>query len=480
MPVSDRLLESLPDAMIIMDDAGQVRSANRAVEDLFGFRPDELIGGSIACLMPDRYRGEHQGYVDSFLLGGPRRLIGRGPREVPACRRDGSEFTVEISVSELPDPEGHRFVAVFRDVTARRRALEEMRISQEFFERLFDAAPLGIAVCDPAGRYVMVNPALCDMVQYSEEELLTMTYMDITHSEDTAANVAGRQPLLAGNERSFRMEKRYLRKDGQVVWALIVVSPITAADGRTLYTIGQMLNIDQVKRAELELVESRRQLRALSAHQEQLLEAERKHIAREVHDEMGQLLTALRMDVSLLRLRFGGVAGLGEAAGAMRALVDRGIDVVRQVTTNLRPAALELGVVAALEWLAEDFERRWGIPCRVRVEPEDLSLGDGITMAVFRVAQESLTNVARHAAAGQVKIRLARRGKRLDLAIEDDGRGFDEAAVRSGSGFGLMGMRERILALGGWLAVASAPGAGTRLVIEIPLDHVDDDSHPDR
>jgi PAS domain S-box-containing protein len=477
---SAQILDSLPDSVIIIDAGGIIHSANAAVQGLFGHAPDALLGQDIARLLPAAERDRHQSYVERYLNNGVPRMLGQGPREVMACRSDGSEFPVEISVSELRWDGSPCFVAVFRDITARRRAHEAVRISREFFQRVFDAAPVGIAVCDRAGRYIMVNPAMCEMVRYSAEELLTRNFIDITHPDDVAANVAGREPLLEGRERSFQMEKRYVRQDGQVIWALMVVSPITDAGGETIYTIGQMLDIDQLKRTERELVNSRRRLRALSAHQETLLEAERKHIAREVHDEMGQLLTALRMDVSLLRLRFADTPGLLDVAETMRGLVDRAIDVVRQVATNLRPAALDLGILPALEWLAEDFNRRWQIDCAIRVESEEIHLDDARTMAVFRVVQESLTNVARHAHARQVAISLSCDERSLRLEVRDDGKGFDVADAQTGGGFGLMGMRERILALSGKLLIASALEEGTRVMIEIPLDNVDHHPHPDR
>jgi signal transduction histidine kinase len=217
------------------------------------------------------------------------------------------------------------------------------------------------------------------------------------------------------------------------------------------------------------LAESRQKLRTLASHQEQLLELERKHIAREVHDELGQLLTALKMDVSLIRLRFSDNAALMEKTEDMRVLVERTIGVVRQVASNLRPAALDFGLVPALEWLCEDFSQRGATNCRLENGGLEIALIDTQSTAVFRVVQESLTNVARHAQASEVVISLQADHCLLKVVVADNGQGFDISAIGKSSGFGLFGMRERMLALDGTLSIVSTPDLGTTVTIELPL-----------
>lgn len=455
-----------------------------------------------------------------------------------------------------------------------------------------------MAVADISGRYIKVNQAMCEFVGYSESELLGMSYQDITFPEDLEANVHGRQRLLAGEMPTFRLEKRYVRKDGQVVWAVMVVSQILDKSGSVIYTVGQMLDIDTLKRVEqslrtsqaglanaqrisrigdwewnirddsvewsdeichlfgidrshnpktyqevlawvypderplveealdvalhglkmfaidfrithptdgsqrfvclrgevivdgagkperirgtlqditerkqteLALVESRQLLRELSRHQKTLLEEERKHIAREIHDELGQRLTALKMDISLLRLRFGKDPLLLEKLEEMRVLAEGTISVVRHIASDLRPSALDLGLVPAIEWLAQDLESHSDICCRLDLGDEEISMNDTQATVVFRVVQESLTNVARHAKASEVVITLRNGNGQLRLQIQDDGCGFDPAALVQSRGFGLFGMRERTLGLGGKLQIDSAPDRGTTVSIEFPF-----------
>lgn len=481
-------------------------------------------------------------------------------------------------------------------IARQRHAREEMRISKEFFQSTFDSAAVGMAVADHSGRYIKVNRAMCNFVGYSEAELLQMSYHQITHPEDLAENVSARTRLLNGELPTFQQEKRYVRKDGRVVWALMVVSQVLDHHGKVAYSVGQMLDIDtqkqieqelrasrsslahaqriarigdwewdtgsgalkwseetahlfgappakpphslatliarlhpddrtsigqtfdaaalhsqafsvdcrmlcpdggerfvylqgepipggligpgmrgtlqditERKRTELALIESRRQLRELSSHQKTLIEEERKRIAREVHDELGQRLTALKMEISLLRLSFGNNPELLHIAEEMRTLADGTIDVVRQIASNLRPAALDLGLVAAIEWLAEDLQLRSEIRCELEIGSEEIHMDELPATVAFRVVQESLTNVARHSGASAVRIALREAGGQLHLRIQDNGKGFDPAAGTPREGFGLLGMRERVLALNGGLQIDSTPGHGTTVSIDIPL-----------
>lgn len=227
--------------------------------------------------------------------------------------------------------------------------------------------------------------------------------------------------------------------------------------------------LDQ-SRQELErrVEERTAQLRDMAAQRELALDMERKRIAREVHDELGQILTALKLGISTLRLQFGPSSpGLVERVRDLLGLADKSIQVVRNVASSLRPAALDMGICPALEWLASEFELRAGIPCLLSLPAHPEPLDEGRATTLFRVAQESLTNVARHAQAGQVELSLAvdPAGGCL-LEIHDDGQGF--SPVANGQGFGLVGMRERITSLGGRLDIESSHGCGTRIRALLP------------
>ncbi|KPD14600.1 histidine kinase [Burkholderia sp. ST111] len=227
--------------------------------------------------------------------------------------------------------------------------------------------------------------------------------------------------------------------------------------------------IEERTRTQQELLESREQLRELSAHMEAIREEERKRIALEIHDELGQLLTALKIDVSLLKMRLGDDPEAKQKADDMRELVEKTIWMVRNVANHLRPAALNFGIVPALEWLVEDFGRRNGIPCQLRINGGEPALPDACATVVFRIVQASLTNILRHAGATRADVALTSTAAALDLRVSDDGRGFDPATAGIGNSYGLLGMRERARLIGGTMTIDSAAGTGTVIGIHIPL-----------
>ncbi len=215
------------------------------------------------------------------------------------------------------------------------------------------------------------------------------------------------------------------------------------------------------ERTEAALRASRESLRELAAHMEFIREEERRHMAMAVHDELGQLLTALKMDVSLLKLKVAPGSPERQKADEMGELIERTMPIVRNVANHLRPAALNFGLVSALEWLADDFSRHGTVSCGLQVQGSEPTLSDTRATAVFRIAQEALTNVARHADASHVEIVLDTTGEFIALTVEDDGRGFDVDAARSGYSYGLQGMAERARLADAQLEVRSTPASGS-------------------
>ncbi|MCY1173432.1 Oxygen sensor histidine kinase NreB [compost metagenome] len=199
-------------------------------------------------------------------------------------------------------------------------------------------------------------------------------------------------------------------------------------------------------------------------------EEEKARIAREVHDELGQVLTVLKLETSMCELAYGELdAGLRERLGNMKKLIAQLFQLVRDVATALRPPILDAGIGSAVEWQARRFEARTQIPCLVEVPENPPRLADAKAIGLFRILQEALTNVMRHAQAHTVELTLTLEGNELCLTVSDDGVGFVAAPGRPTS-FGIVGMRERVLILGGELSLESEPGEGTTLEVRVPLD----------
>jgi signal transduction histidine kinase len=231
-------------------------------------------------------------------------------------------------------------------------------------------------------------------------------------------------------------------------------------------------NISDRKRVERESAEYLRQLRALSQRIETIREEERTWIAREIHDELGQALTGIRIDLGWLQGKlFPGQSVLEERTTSMIHLVDSTIAAIQRIAAELRPVLLDdFGLAPAIEWHAEEFQRRTGIRCVLDLVEDLERIPDSVATTVFRVFQEGLTNVARHARASSVHVTLSRRDGRLLLEVADDGCGVNPDVIASGRAIGIIGMRERVRALQGIFHLTGRPGEGTTIRIELPLD----------
>jgi signal transduction histidine kinase len=245
--------------------------------------------------------------------------------------------------------------------------------------------------------------------------------------------------------------------------------------GRGTYYSGVIRDITERKRSEERLRDSYERLRAVSTRLETVREEERAVIAREIHDFLGQALTAIRFDLAWLKNRVMSEKTppyvLADRIDGMVDRVGATIDQVRRISAELRPGVLdELGLVAALEGHAREFSSRTGIRCRVQSYLSDGSQNPEDAIALFRIVQECLTNVARYAGAKEVEIRLrGGNGSQLDLEVRDDGRGITEAEVLSASSLGILGMRERVHAAGGTLEITGVPGRGTTVAVRVPV-----------
>jgi signal transduction histidine kinase len=299
-------------------------------------------------------------------------------------------------------------------------------------------------------------------------------FLAAVHSEDRALVRRAVRALL-DKRHAYSLDCRVSGADGVVRIVQFQAEAMPAAGVgagigmQPLKLVGTIQDITERKNIEHELLESREQLRELSAYMEAIREEERKRIAMEIHDELGQLLTALKMDVSLLKMRLAHDADAGRKVDDMRELVEKTIWMVRNVASHLRPAALNFGIVSALEWLVEDFGRRKGLSCQLWINGREPALDDAHATAVFRIVQASLTNVARHAGASRVDVTLTNTETTLDLYVSDDGCGFDPATARKGYSYGLLGMSERARLIGGSLRIDSSPETGTVVSIHVPL-----------
>ena len=269
----------------------------------------------------------------------------------------------------------------------------------------------------------------------------------------------------------FDIDFRILRPDKTIRWMHAIGYPKKDSEGRIVSVFGTAQDVTETKQAEEQLRNSHEQLRALSTHLQSIREEERTLIAREIHDELGQELTGLKMDLSwLVRKLSKNQKSLISKTESMLKLVDNTIQTVRRVSSKLRPGVLDdLGLIPAIEWEVQDFENRTGITCVFNSSTQEIDLDRDRLTAVFRIFQETLTNVSRHAKATRVKINLEESADSLILRIEDNGKGIKESEVSHPKSLGLLGMRERALLFGGKVIITGEQGKGTTVFVSIPL-----------
>lgn len=229
--------------------------------------------------------------------------------------------------------------------------------------------------------------------------------------------------------------------------------------------------IAQRHNAEHRLAQTHMQLRALASHLISIQEEQQKRISREIHDELGQAMTALKIDLAWLNQQVNGQPVLEQKIQKMIPLVSDTIATIQRICAELRPGILDdLGLEAALEWLVQEFSERTGLNCKLQIDPEELEMPHDVSVTLFRICQESLTNVMRHAQAQQVQIRLERVGTEVSLQIQDDGKGIDSSQIHHPLSLGLMGMRERVLPWNGTVTIEGRPGYGTTIFVHVTLE----------
>ena len=354
-------------------------------------------------------------------------------------------------------------------VRERTRSLEESEVR---LHGILDGAPDAIISIDEAQTVVQANPAAARMFGRTEAEMLGATLKEFIpagyrSAHDRHVRDFGASSIVTRRMSSLRVVHG-LRRDGSEFPIDASISQVTIA-GKKLYTV-ILRDITDEYRAKNELEQSRRELRELTSAMEYVQEEERKRIAQELHDDLGQQLTVLKMDAALMRSKLA-----PEQRDALRiaerleSVLTRTVQSVRRISTALRPAMLDdLGLVPALEELVQHITQHSGLECTLDAS-EDLEVSDDLATPLYRVAQESLNNAVKHAAATRVTVSLLKGDDALVLRVEDDGKGITADDRRKRKTHGLIGMRERIYTLGGDFAVKSAPQAGTTIEVRIPL-----------
>lgn len=360
-----------------------------------------------------------------------------------------------------------RIVGTHLDTTDRKKAEEALRESEENARVLLNAPEDIIVLADLKGSILEVNEALTRRFGKGREEMIGSNVFDLFPPE------VAKQRKSARDKMVHSAKPVHIVDENQGDWFDTIVYPILDSQGRVKRMAAFARNITERKRAEESLGESEKQLRALAVRLQEVEVAERKALARELHDKVGQTLTALNINLNIMRNQLD-AESLGNVVARLddsTHLLEDATQRIRDVMAELRPQVLDdYGLTAALRWYGERFENRTGVLTIIRGDEISIRLAEAVESALFRITQEALTNVAKHAEAGQVALQLEETDGRLRLIIADDGKGFDAGSLQRSNEeprWGLLTMQERAQALGGHVDVESEPGKGTRVTIEI-------------
>ncbi len=462
-------LGSIGEAVIATDIDGRITFLNPLAAALTGWESDEALNQPIGQVL--RLVNEESGMTadNEVLRVLKEKHVLAVANHVDLVTRDGREIAVEHSAAPILAGQGKVIgvVLVFRDVAQRRRE----RIATAEQAALLELTQDSVFVIDMEGRVQFWSRGAEAMLGYSKAE---------------AAGKIAHELLCTEFQKPFAEIQAELLQVGHWEGDLIK----TARDGKRVVVAGRwamqwgqrgqaprilVVNSDITERKQGEelLVLQKEQLRALADRLQSIREEDRKRVARDLHDQIGQILTAIKMDMSWMRRH------LPDSAGDVQArlkesiqLIDDGVKTVRTICSGLRPGVLDdLGLAAAIEWQADEFASRNGVLCQVSVPPVDLHQDGDRATATFRIFQECLTNVIRHAQAKCVSVTLGQQEENIVLVVEDDGIGFCEADLSSSLGcLGLLGMKERAQFCGGDVQISSSPGKGTTVTVRVPVD----------
>lgn len=457
------LFDHNPDPVYLFDAHGHYLDRNDAAVALTGLTRDEALGQSIDRLVAEEDLPAAQAGLARALKGEPEWM------QVRVRTKAGETRHLDVTaVPLMVDGDVSGAFVIAKQITERVEAERRLRESEQRYRALFEPNPDAVYTLDPNGYFTSANPATARITGHSIQELLGQSFASLIAAEDLPRTYEHFYRALGGEPQYFSI--KLARKDGAEMYVDVTAAPYVV-DGQVLGVAGISKDVTARVAAEEHLSASREELRRLSGFLQTAQENERRRIARELHDELGQYLSALKMNVAWLRRHIpqdSSPSAIGQL-DRMDSTIDATVESVRRLAANLRPVLLdELGLTAACEWLIEDFGRRTGIACSLQIRPDDLQAEEEVSTACFRILQEALTNVTRHAQAAHVSVHLELEGHCLRLVVKDDGIGLPKGE-RDPRSFGLIGMRERTHALGGSFQIDSCPGEGTSIHARLPL-----------
>jgi PAS domain S-box-containing protein len=456
-------LENIVRAGIYIVQDGKFRFVNHYASKFLGYAREDIVGqNSIDFVHPD----------DREMVVGNAKKMLSGDRhssyEFRSIAEDGSIHWIEEIVRPTQYEGRAAVLGNIMEVTERVESREKQKELETLEASILAAIPHAVIGLKDR-RIIFANDGVQTVFGWKEEELIGKSTRILYRTEEDYQKMAGLYSRLK-RQKTVLTEFPCRRMDGTDIECMVSASRI----GESLTKRNIVITYEDIterEKAKNELEQSREQLRNLYTHLQSVREKERTRIARELHDELGQLLTALNTDLIMLQRKIPDKeVALLEKTDAMVKLIDMTMNTLKRIYMDLRPGMLDhLGLVAAIRWQIEEFRKRSDIGCTIIAEPDEISLDVELSTTVFRIFQETLTNILRHAEATKVNVRLKKTKKYVDLIVRDDGKGIRDEELTKTNSFGLIGIRERAIALGGTAEISGEKGRGTTVKVRIPL-----------
>jgi PAS domain S-box-containing protein len=448
------------------DFKGKFIDANDATLKALGYKRKEILPKNFASLIDKSQLPKAVKSLEEIIRTGHQKK----PDEYKLRRKDGSTIWVETEGSLIyKDGKPFAVQGIARDITEKKMAEDALRESEEKFRSLAEKSPNMIFI-NTMGKIVYANKQCEEVMGYKREEFYSpdFDFLRLIAPEFLEKTKSFYSQHIKGEEvRPY--EYALITQSGKRIEAILTTRLINYEGDKAL--LGIITDITERKKAEMALGESREQLRNLAAHLQSIREEERASVAREIHDELGQALTALKMDLSWLDKKLPEEqSNLLKKTKSMSQLIDSTIQTVQRLSAELRPGLLDdIGLLAAMEWQAEEFQKRTGIACELSLGSQEIDLDQERSTAIFRIFQETLTNISRHASATKAIVNLAKKGAQLELTIKDNGKGITSEEISDPKSLGLIGIQERVHFLGGDIDIKGVRNKGTTVTVSIPL-----------
>ena len=479
------LVETIPDGIHEIDEHGIITFANDAHHRMFGYNQGELLEKSIFDLVAkDSDRKELRNYVEKAL----KEQTNTNPWEGKVLTKDGRTIDIRAHWNYDLDDQGHirGFISIISNITSQKKAEEALQKSHEelekrveertnelmkeknYTESVLRAMADTLIVVGPDKRIKAVNDATLNLLGYRYGELIAQKLQNILVDELDETQIGE----LIEQGRLMNLEIYYRAKDGRKIPVLFSAAVIRDREGNITNIVCTGKDITELKNLQQSLLNFQELLRTLASRQLSVQEQERKRISLELHDDLGQILTAVLIDIDAEARKYATQADFHSRSFLERLQkgTEEALQRVRNIVADLRPGILDsLGLQAAVESILEDFRERTGMNVIEEIHIENHDISETVTIAIYRILQESLTNAVKYAAAKKITVELKRNKNNIALSVTDDGKGFDIKSSFRDKSLGLLGMKERTEWLNGVFRIESALGRGTTIYAEIPL-----------